>query len=249
MEDRARSKAKWNVVALHHAAYSNGDHSEEKTIAALRAQLSALMPQLDIDIVFQGHDHVYVRTDFMRDNNVYKSGMNSVFFNGRDIKTKIDTKDTIYVINGSAGAKHYKAISDDNLLAMFPMPEKVVKTDIPVFSAITVKGDVLSFEAYTVDGSNVKLIDEFALEKHKQTVFLGDADMDGQVDAADARLILRQVARLDKIAGVGIAAADVDRDGAIDAADARLVLRHVAKLQNISPKTILVDPSDYAVGD
>ncbi|MCL2512572.1 MAG: dockerin type I repeat-containing protein [Oscillospiraceae bacterium] len=67
------------------------------------------------------------------------------------------------------------------------------------------------------------------------TFLTGDVNSDETVDAADARLILRYVAKIqdfdipegfpaDKVFG------DVTGDGVVDAADARMVLRYVAKL-------------------
>ncbi|MCL2513829.1 MAG: dockerin type I repeat-containing protein, partial [Oscillospiraceae bacterium] len=63
----------------------------------------------------------------------------------------------------------------------------------------------------------------------------GDVDMDKEITAADARLILRHVAKLETLTGDALKVADADFDGEITAADARLVLRHVAKLGELEP--------------
>ena len=55
--DAAASDKPWKIVSLHKAIYSNGSHYDDKDVVALRKQLSVLMPELDIDIVLQGHDH------------------------------------------------------------------------------------------------------------------------------------------------------------------------------------------------
>ena len=60
----------------------------------------------------------------------------------------------------------------------------------------------------------------------------GDADGDGEITAADSRVILRVSAGLEKLQGQNLKNADADGDGKITAADARKVLRESAGLDN-----------------
>lgn len=60
----------------------------------------------------------------------------------------------------------------------------------------------------------------------------GDADGDGEITAADSRVILRASAGLEKLQGQNLKNADADGDGKITAADARKVLRESAGLDN-----------------
>lgn len=60
---------------------------------------------------------------------------------------------------------------------------------------------------------------------------VGDADLNGTVQAADARLILRYSLRLDELTGEQKLRADVDRSGTIDQEDARLALRIAVGLE------------------
>ena len=66
----------------------------------------------------------------------------------------------------------------------------------------------------------------------KLSFVLGDVNGDGQVTAADARLVLRISASLESLENVGatLAVADMNGDEKLTAADARLVLRKAAKL-------------------
>ncbi len=59
----------------------------------------------------------------------------------------------------------------------------------------------------------------------------GDLDSDGKVTAADARLVLRAAASLEKLSGVYFLAADVNSDGKISASDARKTLRVAANIE------------------
>ncbi|MCL2513397.1 MAG: WG repeat-containing protein [Oscillospiraceae bacterium] len=59
----------------------------------------------------------------------------------------------------------------------------------------------------------------------------GDITGTGEIEAADARAILRHVAKLDELKGEFLAAADLNGDGDVDASNARMILRYVAKLE------------------
>ncbi len=61
---------------------------------------------------------------------------------------------------------------------------------------------------------------------------MGDLDGDGQIQAADARLALRQAVGLQtNLNETDLAAADADKNGKIEAADARLILRKSVGLE------------------
>lgn len=72
---------------------------------------------------------------------------------------------------------------------------------------------------------------------------VGDVDMNGSVDAVDARIVLRAAAKLDTLTAFESLLADVDQSGAVDATDARLVLRFAAKLDPM-PDVKYIDPAD-----
>lgn len=62
---------------------------------------------------------------------------------------------------------------------------------------------------------------------------LGDANGDGKVAAADARLILRHSLQLEIIADEYLPLCDINKDGAVTVIDARLALRLYARLENV----------------
>jgi len=59
---------------------------------------------------------------------------------------------------------------------------------------------------------------------------MGDANLDGIVNAADTAMILRHLAGLTQLYLRGEVVADVDGDGQITSADAALILRYLAGL-------------------
>lgn len=164
-QDAAASSAQWKIVALHKALYSNGSHYDDKDVKAIRKQLCSLMPELGIDLVLQGHDHVYLRTNAMKGNKVVLSQTKTVTYNGLDYKEKIEPKGSIYVISACAGVKYYLPKKNIMTDMLFPRAQSIVSVEVPVFSAIQIDGNKLYFDAYSVNGDKTQRIDSFAVEK------------------------------------------------------------------------------------
>ncbi len=163
--DMNASDKTWKFVALHKAPYSNGSHFDDDDVSALRSQLQGLMPELDIDIVFQGHDHVYMRTDVMKNNAVVKADTETLTYNGLEYTAKLNPDGTIYSINGTAGSKHYEPKADSETANTFPKGEAVVSLDVPSYSYIQIDGNNLYFDSYSVENGTETRIDSFAISK------------------------------------------------------------------------------------
>ena len=163
--DMTGSDKPWKFVALHKAPYSNGSHFDDNDVVALRTQLSTLMPELDIDMVFQGHDHVYLRTDVMNNNKVVDTKTQELTHNGLKYTSKITPDGTIYSINGTAGVKHYTPKDQAETDKLFPTAETVVDVQIPSYSYIQIDGGNLYFDSYAVTGGSEERIDQFAISK------------------------------------------------------------------------------------
>jgi hypothetical protein len=99
-----------------------------------------------------------------------------------------------------------------------------------MFSSVTVDGSRLIYTAYTIDGTDVHIVDSFIIRKSGSSFIKGDVNGDGKINAADARLALRFSAKLETLSDFALASADVDGSGKVTASDARLILRYSAKL-------------------
>lgn len=163
--DMNASDADWKFVALHKAPYSNGSHYDDDDVIAIRAQLQSLMPELGIDIVFQGHDHVFMRTDVMNNNAVVETETEEVTYNGLDYTAKVNPDGTIYSINGTIGVKHYKAKPVEETNELFPIGETVMYLEVPSYSYIQIDGDTLYFDSYAIEGDDETRVDQFAIKK------------------------------------------------------------------------------------
>ena len=165
--DMNASDAQWKFVMLHKAVYSQGSHYKDDDVCAIREQLQVLMPQLDIDMVFQGHDHVYMRTGSLV-NNAHTPYETAYLSNsGKVYKTQVQPTGTTYVISGTCGVKTY--IQNDVTLTdkYFPRGEKLLSVDYPIFSAVRIEDGILYFDAYSITDKGAENIDSFAIQKDK----------------------------------------------------------------------------------
>lgn len=228
-KDASSSKARWKIVVLHKAVYSNGSHFDDGEIEAMRNQFASLMPELGIDMVFQGHDHVYLRTDAMKANEIVQVEISENTYKETVYETKVDPDGTVYAITGAAGCKNYIAKSASETDEAFPRAETVINTDSPVFAGVRIDGDMLYYDAYTVNNGEAERIDSFAI---KNTLIKGDTDGDGKVTIQDARKILLVASGIESIASQELEVFDVDNDKRVTTKDARLVLSKAAGLES-----------------
>ncbi|MBQ2694025.1 MAG: metallophosphoesterase [Clostridia bacterium] len=165
--DIKSSDAKWKVVIFHKAIYSNGSHYDDGDVKGMRDQLSALLPYLGVDLVLQGHDHVYLRTDVMNANAVVPVKTGTVTYEGMEYQMKYNPKGSIYSICGTSGVKVYQTKDVEATDKLFPRAEKLnpENTENSMFAAITVDGDCLYYNAYEVDDGEAVRVDNFAIEK------------------------------------------------------------------------------------
>ena len=166
-DDMQKSDADWKFVALHKAPYSNGSHYKDKDVCKIRDELCKLMPRLGIDMVFQGHDHVYLRTDAMIDNQVESVTTSVAEFDGKEYTVKESPVGTVYVISGCSGVKIYNQKDESLTDKYFPRAEVIENVTESMFSGVHIVGDTLYFDAYTVntETDETSNIDSFAIKK------------------------------------------------------------------------------------
>ena len=166
-DDMTKSDAQWKFVAIHKAVYSQGSHYKDNDVCAIREQLQTLMPQLGIDMVFQGHDHVYMRTGSLVNNA--NTAYETAYLNhgGKIYKTQVQPTGTTYVISGTCGVKTYTQNDVSITDKYFPRGEKILSVDAPMFSAIEIRDGVLYFDAYSVTDNGAETVDSFAIQKDK----------------------------------------------------------------------------------
>lgn len=177
---RARGQ-KWVIVTLHKGPYSTSNHATDIDLAGsdgARKTLAPVFSQLGVDLVLQGHDHIYARSKPIKaDNTAVTENLKTESFNGHNISYDVNPGAPVYLIPGTAGPKVYyknksiisssKAngydpnfynlfdVADENHAAIYGAAAGDVtrpeRSNIQNFESINVNGDKLSVISYEID--------------------------------------------------------------------------------------------------
>ncbi|MEO3821296.1 metallophosphoesterase family protein [Plantactinospora sp. B24E8] len=104
------AEAKWTVLVYHHAIYSAASHSTDGDNKQRRKDFTTAFSDLGVDLVLQGHDHVYTRSysikNGQKENPDEQPGADEVFPGPGGV---------IYVTaNSASGSKYYDIKKPDN---------------------------------------------------------------------------------------------------------------------------------------
>ena len=159
--------ANWNVVCFHKSMYSVASHVTEGDIVQLRTGLSPIFKELGIDVVLQGHDHVYARSYIMGGED----GMTADVQKNADgtALTDIYAPDGVqYVtLNSGSGSKFYNITSEAFTYTAVQNQEKV-----PNYSKVSVTPETFTVTTYRTSDQSV--VDTFTLHKEKKPCDGGD---------------------------------------------------------------------------
>ena len=136
-EDLQNTNQKWKFAVFHHPAYQ--DFDDAKTVDdAIREYWVPVLEQHHVDMVFVGHQHVYMRTH--------------PIFQG---EVKSDDYGIVYVM-GNSGSKTYK---------LGPGLPYIAREETGSnYQLIEIKSDVLTLKARKADG---KLIETYTIRKEE----------------------------------------------------------------------------------
>lgn len=79
----------WKIVFMHKSPYTLGKDGKWPDALYLQRSLTAVLDACDVDMVFSGHDHMYLRTKPLTGNRLDENGVT-------------------YVLSGTAGTKRYE---------------------------------------------------------------------------------------------------------------------------------------------
>lgn len=186
---------RWKIIALHTAFVSSGPGSDSTGGWSMREIYLPIMTEYKVDLVLQGHDHVYTRSNPLLWNG-----------NGDTAATSYDTeavggvnymfepKGTSYVLINTAADKQYSLATGSSLaeflrpgtnaLATNPLTGQAASAqpNAAMFGAITVDNTGLLYESYTVNRSTgvtalydyFGVIKDFSAEVSQQIAALPD---------------------------------------------------------------------------
>jgi predicted phosphodiesterase len=182
--------ARWLIAVLHKGPYTTSNHATDEDIMSpengVRALVAPLFNQLGVDLVFQGHDHIYARTKPIADGAAADAKTTSETLNGMPIDYAVKPQGTVYVIPATAGAKvYYKnvdmpaeyydlfAVADENHAAPYGADpddaSRPVRGAVQNFMGITIDGDRLTAVTYEIDRNKDPekpyIVDQFGITK------------------------------------------------------------------------------------
>jgi hypothetical protein len=145
--------AKWKFVTFHHDIYGAGTHSLEDSIKNLRAGLFPTFDELNVDMIFMGHDHSYVRTFVMKGDIPQKNQL--VDSQGRDVNPN---GSTYLTANSASGSKYYE-------LKAIPEVYSAVRSQlhVPTFSTIDVTPTSVTIKTFRTD--TMAMVDTYGMVK------------------------------------------------------------------------------------
>ncbi|NGP46791.1 hypothetical protein G4V62_18270, partial [Bacillaceae bacterium SIJ1] len=135
--DLANNDKEWTFVAFHRGPYGSMYDS-----AHIRDAWTPIFDEFEVDVVMNGHDHVYVRTWPMKDREIAEDG-----------------EGTIYLVGGSTGPKFYQVVERDWQHVTDGEREQM-------YVAADIIDDKVEFEVKTI---NDRVVDRFTLVKGEGT--------------------------------------------------------------------------------
>ena len=157
-----KAKTPWKILLTHKAPYSNGPHHNDPDVKAIGKQIINLAYEGKIDVVFGGHDHVYVRTPMLAYGKKICVEETKDTKGKTTLKTYFNPEGTVFITPGTSGVKNYM----QKFPVSFPY-DAMIKLNGPVYSEVEINDNVLTFSAFLWDkeSKNFKEIDFLKLEK------------------------------------------------------------------------------------
>lgn len=156
---------KWTIVAMHNPLYSAGywGSNPEHTAAteALREQLSSLFTKYNVDLVLQGHDHLFSRTHPIAENGSPITNTETKTINS--VKHYVKPKGTIYAMHGVSGtqSKPFYSKYDSSYYAFV----EDTNTNANSWAEISVDNEKITVKVYSATNGTTKLIDSYGITK------------------------------------------------------------------------------------
>jgi 3',5'-cyclic AMP phosphodiesterase CpdA len=183
--------AKWTVVLIHKGPYTTSNHATDSDIIdqnGVRNQIAPLIGKLGVDLVIQGHDHIYARTlPINKNNEATQPATITEWLNGQKIEYSVNPDGAIYYIPATAGPKVYKrntdpvlgdafynkfARAEENHALKYGLdpsdPSRPVRGAIQNFSSVTIDKNKISVVVYEIDrikGTAPYITDQFGIIK------------------------------------------------------------------------------------
>ena len=174
---------------MHKGIYDAGGHcsnleGEDADIEYIRAQLTPIFDEYNVDLVLQGHDHLYSRSyPLASSDSVNPIALKDTMtiekeYDGLTYKLFDNPKGTIYLNSGTAsGSKYYSTVNyDSNLI---PIQNSDSNSD-RMYTEIVIDGDNLYATVYKLKNNELTVFDTFGIYKG-----INNVDHEGDLPSQD----------------------------------------------------------------
>ncbi len=190
INDMKQSDATWKFILMHRSLYSAGKNINKPDTVIMRNVLLPIIDELDIDMVYAGHDHMYLRTtQVYGDAAVEGTQYITETVNGESITFAVDPEGTVYTLPSTAGTKRY-SVNEDAMKPILDVADKALSTSDwgGCFCVTEIDGGRLIYKAYVVDDETqeIELIDTYAIMKTE-----GGTAEDSDLDQSLASTIMQ----------------------------------------------------------
>ena len=179
--DMSNSDAQWKIILAHRSLYSAGKNIDKPDTIIMRQVLIPLIDELGIDMVYAGHDHMYLRTAPVCNDEKTQTKYVTEVFNGQKTKFALNPKGTVYALPSTAGTKRY-TVNENAIEPILSVADKAFSTRDKggCFCTTQIKGNKLVYKAYTVSDKSgkVKLVDTFAIKKTEKKESVAPTKLD-----------------------------------------------------------------------
>ena len=172
LESDGAKNADFRIVLIHKAPYSDRNHADDSEITALREDLLPVFDEYAVDVVLEGHDHYYFRSEPVADggNGIAPYNTEEKQIGGETVKVFTPAGGTdgiggvFYFMPGASGVKQHSDSFRD-------MPEIFTAVsylqDDPDFCVCTVKDGKIYFFTYEVNTwkKSLSLIEAWGIER------------------------------------------------------------------------------------
>lgn len=162
-DDLQSTNQQWKIVLMHNPLYSpakwGSDPSRNRIAMALQNQLQHLFVQNNVDLVIQGHDHVYMDTyPIDGDGEILNNSQQQTV---SDVSYWINPKGVIYHMSGIAGKSTNKKVSQANM----DYYRSYSASKVSSFAGFRVEGDKLTIKTHHYDDGNNSLYGSYGIIK------------------------------------------------------------------------------------
>lgn len=149
----------WKIVMFHHTLFTVASHAHDGYIDnenGFKTQIIPVLKELDVDVVLQGHDHVYCRT-YLMDGTIPMT--DKAIYDDEGYSSITDPTGILYVTaNSGSGSKTYGILNETFDFSAVRNQESAANV-----SKVTVSDKQLTITTYRT--TNMTEVDSFTIKR------------------------------------------------------------------------------------